>query len=108
MNVNQYAMINLEIIKQITIDTQILPAVKFELLLPHGIPWAEAETICDDFKIAIQEMRKRQEEAIEAQKQAQNAAHTADSEASSSHEKVQPAQLESPTSQTASYYAKAS
>lgn len=88
--VNQYAMINLEIIKEITVEQQTLPAVKFELLLPHGIPWAEAEAICDDFKIAIQEMKKRQDEAIAAQKAAaeSSAPQSNGSEASPSDEQA--------------------
>ena len=70
-SVNQYAMIQLEILKELTIDGKVMPQVKFELNLPYGLPWAEAETACDDFKITLQNMKARQEEALAAQAAAQ-------------------------------------
>lgn len=71
MNVSQYLMIDLEIIKDITVNEKNTATVKFGLSLPHGVPWAEAEQICDDFKALISDMKLKQEQALEAQKKAQ-------------------------------------
>lgn len=73
MSVNQYMIMQLELIKEITIDGKVIPSVKFELNLPYGIPFAEAEQICDDFKITLMNMRARKEEEMAAQKASQEA-----------------------------------
>jgi hypothetical protein len=73
MNINQYLMYQLELIKEITIEGKVLPAVKFELNLPQGIPYQDALDACDDFKITIGNMRDRHLEAVAAQKEKQDA-----------------------------------
>ncbi len=63
MNVNQFLMIQLEILKDITVGDKVAPQVKFEMNLPYGIAWGDAEMVCDEFKQALQQMKASQEEA---------------------------------------------
>jgi hypothetical protein len=67
MNVNQYLMINLEIVKDVVFNETTTAAVKFGLNLPHGVPWADAQQACDDFKAALVQMQQQQAEALAAQ-----------------------------------------
>ena len=62
MNINQYAILQLELLKELKINDQVMPAVKFELNLPYGCPWEAAFDACDDFKITLQNMQARQQE----------------------------------------------
>jgi hypothetical protein len=77
MNINQYMMLQLELLKEIKVNDQVIPAVKFELSLPHGCPWQDAFDACDDFKITLQNMKARQDEAIQAKKDEEAAAASA-------------------------------
>ena len=76
MNVNQYLMIQLEILKDITVGDKVAPQVKFEMNLPHGIAWADAEMVCDEFKEALQTMKANQEAALAKQAEEKAAAES--------------------------------
>ena len=60
--------------------------------LPHGIAWADAEMVCDEFKQALQTMKANQEEALA--KQADELAAQAAAKAAAEAESQAPESVE--------------
>ena len=62
MQAAHYGIVSVEIVKS---DR------RFQLMIPLGVSWDDAQLVCDEFKLAIQEMKRLAAEQLAKQQEEQ-------------------------------------